>query len=190
MCNHKTTNPMITFPNVVKDFYCRNFGFICFAANLAAVRGRGSKPRILPLSEKTPLPFKQAGHCCPHAQTKERMFSDVNSIGARRMVDVTVEDFARYFFSQYGEKLNVPTPTSPAEPELVDITGAKLILGGGKKPISTPTFNKIRRKYGLKNVSPTPGRVLFLRSALLSTTEEAARGGLLPAKNQKTAKTQ
>jgi hypothetical protein len=114
----------------------------------------------------------------------------MDSIGGRRLVDVTVEEFSSYFFSQYGEKLNVSAPTLPAESELVDIPTARLILGGGKKPISVPTFNKIRRKYGLKNVSPSEGRVLLLRSDLLSTTEEAAREGLLPAKNQKTANTQ
>ncbi|MDJ1483101.1 hypothetical protein QNI16_21565 [Cytophagaceae bacterium YF14B1] len=66
-----------------------------------------------------------------------------------------------------------PKPEEPKN-EFKDDFGARLFLGGGRKPIAKTTFNKIRERFGLKHYSPTPGRKVYKESDLREILEKSA----------------
>lgn len=68
-----------------------------------------------------------------------------------------------------------PTPSSLIGSDFVGQLTARQILSGSEKPISRPTFNKIRKDRNIRTYHSTDKRVVFSRQELFSIIQNSSK---------------
>lgn len=78
----------------------------------------------------------------------------------KRLIDYTGAEFLQLLADNVSSQ--IPDPDSTSKMRFCDTDQARLRLAGNnQKPISNPTFNKLRREGKITTYFPSPGRVAF-----------------------------
>ncbi len=86
-----------------------------------------------------------------------------------QLIQIPLEDFKAIIGEVFDQKFqNYYSPKLPFQEEHVNDLTARQILGGGSKPISKPTFNKLRVEGKIKTYHSSNKRVVYSRNELIN----------------------